>query len=108
MKPFPVYFLAQASEDLERIGAFILNNGGYPTDVIGYLNRLRLHCQKIGNTPFGYAERSEIGSGLRVAPFAKSAIVIYRVHQDAVEIVNVFYRGRDYYSYYAENEPDTE
>ena len=39
---------------------------------------------------------ADLGPGIRIAPFEHSAVVAYRVEDDAVEIVNVFYGGRDY------------
>jgi toxin ParE1/3/4 len=46
--------------------------------------------------PLGASERHALGAGLRLVPFEKSAVIVYRVVDDSVEIVNVFYGGRDY------------
>nr|WP_260682893.1 type II toxin-antitoxin system RelE/ParE family toxin [Rhizobium laguerreae] len=52
-------------------------------------------CRKIGDAPNGGRPRDDLAPGLRTVPFEHSAVIAYHV-TDAVEIVNVFYGGRDY------------
>jgi toxin ParE1/3/4 len=61
-----------------------------------FTNRLVERCERIGNAPSGGVARPELGVDIRAVPFEDRAVILYRVTDEAVEIVNVFYRGRDY------------
>lgn len=69
----------------------------------GFIGRIRARCRTIGNVPFGGVARDDLGSGLRMTPFERSAVIMYRVLDDRVQIVNVFYGGRDYEALYREH-----
>ncbi|MBY5624616.1 type II toxin-antitoxin system RelE/ParE family toxin [Rhizobium leguminosarum] len=61
----------------------------------GFVKRVMTRCRKIGDAPNGGRPRDDLAPGLRTVPFEHSAVIAYHV-TDAVEIVNVFYGGRDY------------
>ena len=69
----------------------------------GFIERIRARCRLIGNVPFGGVARDDLGSGLRMTPFERSAVIMYRVLDDRVQIVNVIYGGRDYEALYREH-----
>ena len=96
MKTLPVVLTPEAEADLDGIGLFIVGNGAHPLTAVGYLNRIRDRCRKIGLSPHGGVARDDIHPGLRMVPFEKSAVVLYRVTKDAVAIVSIIYGGRDY------------
>jgi toxin ParE1/3/4 len=48
--------------------------------------------------PEGNPARSDLGPGIRLAPFERSAVILYCLTDTAVEIVRVLYGGRDYQS----------
>lgn len=96
MRQLPVFLREEAIADLEEVYDFIVASGGPPEVALAFLQRIRARCAKIGLAPEGGVARPDLGAGIRLVPFEKSAVVAYRVHDDAVEIVNVFYGGRDY------------
>ncbi len=64
-----------------------------------FVGRITARCRKIGNAPHGGRPRDDLVEGLRTVPFERSAVIAYRVEK-AVEILNVFYGGRDYEAVY--------
>jgi len=49
--------------------------------------------------------RDELGAGLRTIGFERRATVVFRVSEDAVEVLHIAYGGRDLVALVAEN-PD--
>lgn len=96
MRQLAVFLREQAIADLEEVYDFIVDGGGPPAVALAFLQRIRARCEKIGLAPEGGVARPDLGHGIRLVPFEKSAVLAYRLHDDAVEIVNVFYGGRDY------------
>lgn len=96
MRELPVFLREEAIADLEEVYDFIVGNGAPPPVAIGFIRRIRIRCEKIGLAPDGGMPRPDLGETIRLAPFEKSAVIAYRVHDDAVEVVNIFYGGRDY------------
>jgi toxin ParE1/3/4 len=96
MKRLPVRLRPAAALDLEEIAAYIAEQSQSAEVALGFVRRIRRRCEKIGDAPRGASERHALGAGLRLVPFEKSAVIVYRVVDDSVEIVNVFYGGRDY------------
>jgi toxin ParE1/3/4 len=96
MKTLTVRLREAAIADLDEIAGFIAKKSSNPAVASQFINRIRLRCESIGNAPFGGVVRPDLGDGLRMVPFEHSAVIIYQVIEDAVEIINVFYGGRDY------------
>lgn len=96
MKQVPVYLSAQAEEDLEGIADFIFERSREPLIALGFVQRIRARCQKIGLAPAGGTPRPNCGENIRLVPFEKSAVILYHFEADEVEIVAVFYGGQDY------------
>lgn len=96
MKRLPVTYRPEAAADLEEIFLYVLDKSGDLITAKRFTNRIKARCDKIGNAPRGGAPRPDLGEGLRLVPFEKSAVILYRVTDIEVEIVNIFYGGRDY------------
>jgi toxin ParE1/3/4 len=96
MRRLPVRFRAEAVADLTEILDYLMSQGASEATALGFVHRIRRTCETIGGVPEGYPSRSDLGPGIRIAPFEHSAVIAYRVDDEAVEIVNVFYGGRDY------------
>lgn len=96
MRVLPVFLREEAIADLDGIFDFLTDNGASPEVAIGFVRRIRARCEKIGSVPEGGVLRPDLGPGLRMVPFERSAVVIYRVADDVVDVLNIFYGGRDY------------
>ncbi len=91
-----VKFREEAIADLEDIANYILDNGGSSQVALGFIQRIKTKCEKIGGAPNGSPLRNDLGSGIRVSTFEHSAVIAYRVLPNCVDIVSIFYGGRDY------------
>lgn len=96
MRSLPVRLREEALADLEEILTHLVDSGADDAVVDGFVDRIRQKCFSIGHMPEGYPARPDLGSGIRLVPFERSAVIAYRIEEEAVEIVNVFYGGRDY------------
>lgn len=96
MKALPVRFREAAIADLIEIASFLRAQQVEEAIIHGFISRIRKQCEKIGLAPEGYATRSDLGAGIRIAPFEKSAVIVFAVTETSVEITNIFYGGRDY------------
>lgn len=99
MQRLGVTYRPKALDDLHAIFRFIVERGGSEVVARRFVERIMARCLKIGAVPFGGRSRDDLFPGLRTVPFERIAVIAYRVG-DAVEITNVFYRGRDYEALY--------
>jgi toxin ParE1/3/4 len=97
----PVIYLDAAREDIDAIFMHFLKASQNNAIAEGYIRRITQCCKNIGTMPFGGRARDDLLSGLRIFPFEKKAIIAYRVTEQAVEITNIFYGGRDYEALFA-------
>ncbi len=103
MRRLPVLYLLDAAADLDNIFDHLLEQGASPRTARGFVERIEAHCERIGGLPEGYPAHPDLGHGIRISPFERSAVIAYRLADDAVQIVNVFYGGRDYQSLLGDN-----
>jgi toxin ParE1/3/4 len=96
MKRVPVTYRPDARNAIDEIFLYVLDASRHPPTAERFTDRILARCESIGDAPFGGAERPDLGAGIRAVPFEGRAVILYRVNDDAVEIVNIFYRGRDY------------
>ena len=96
MKRLPVIYRPEAVADLEDIFRYILNKSRDHVTARRFTDRIKIRCDKIGNVPHGGVSRPDLGADLQLVPFEKSAVILYRSTAREVEIVNIFYGGRDY------------
>ncbi|OEO30263.1 plasmid stabilization protein [Devosia insulae DS-56] len=96
MHRLSVRFREEAVSDLVEVLDYLIEQGADPGVALGFVDRIRKRCEAIGELPEGYPARPDLGPAIRIAPFERSAVIAYRVLDAGVEIVNVFYGGRDY------------
>jgi toxin ParE1/3/4 len=96
MRNLPVIFRQGATKDLDGIFDYLLEQGASIRVARGFVGRIEAQCERIGNLPEGYSARPELGQGVRIAPFEHSAVIVYRMTEAAVEILRVYYGGRNY------------
>jgi toxin ParE1/3/4 len=96
MKRLPVQYRPDALDDIDAIFLYILEASQSFQTAQQFTERLLARCDRIGNAPSGGAPRPDLGPDIRMVPFEHHAVILYREVEAAVDIVNVFYRGRDY------------
>ena len=104
MKRLPVEYRPTARDDIEAIFLYVLEASQSFSIAQRLVDQLMARCESIGNAPSGGIARPDLGDGIRMVPFESRAVILYRVVETAVEITNVFYKGRDYHAIVA-NKP---
>ena len=95
MRRVKVTFRPDAIADLQHIYRLVATASGSNAVASKFVVRIMARCRKIGDVPHGGRPRDDLVPGLRIVPFEHTAVIAY--HAEArVEIVNVFYGGRDY------------
>lgn len=100
MRRFEVRYREEAAADLLDIYQWVYEASGDPVTAERFTQRLLAACERIGDVPLGGRPRDDLLPGLRTVPFEKRAVLAYVIVDDAVEITNVFYGGRDYEALY--------
>ena len=96
MKQLPVLYEEAAREDIREIFNYVLERSQDVVTATRYVSRIRARCAAIGDAPHGGVARDDLRPGIRMIPFERSVVILYRVTDEAVEISNIFGRGRDY------------
>lgn len=100
MRHLPVVIRAEALADLRDIVEYLLLQGTSEETALGFVDRIEARCNRLGVVPEGNPARPDLGPGIRLAPFERSAAILYclAAGDTAIEIVRVHYGGRDYRS----------
>jgi toxin ParE1/3/4 len=96
MKRMPVIYRPDAQDDIDAIFLYVLEVSQHFQTAQQFTDRLVTRCESIGDAPFGGVARPELGANIRTVPLEDRAVILYHVTSEAVEIINIFYRGRDY------------
>lgn len=92
---YEIVFLAEAESDLNNLFDYIADQSG-AVRAQNYIGRIEAACAKLASFPNRGAPRDGLLPGLRTLSFERRVLVVYRVENDTVSIVRVFYAGRDY------------
>jgi toxin ParE1/3/4 len=90
---YSVVFARLAENDLVRIYEFIAVDS--PVRAISFVRRLRAHCERLETMALRGPIRETLGKDIRISVFERRVTVAYRIEQDAVKILRLFYAGQD-------------
>ncbi|TFF20712.1 type II toxin-antitoxin system RelE/ParE family toxin [Jiella endophytica] len=96
MKVLPVRLSEAAISSLADLATYIATSTGSLDVALSFTDRIERRCTKIGRAPNGGSPRADLGDDVRLVPFERSAVILYRTLEDHVEIIDVIYGGRDY------------
>lgn len=99
MRRHPVRYKPEAMDDLQSIYRYVAAASGSKAVAQAYVQRIMARCRRIGDVPNGGRLRNDLLPGLRTVPFERALVITYRV-SEMVEILNVFYGGRDFEALY--------
>lgn len=95
MKKYHVVFRPLAEEDLANLYDYIAGRGGWK--VAGdYIDRIEAACLSLASAPQRGTRRNDVSRDLRIIGFERRAVIAFRVRKSEVEILRIFYGGRDY------------
>jgi toxin ParE1/3/4 len=92
----PVTLRQQAHQDIRDVFEWVLQNSKHFETAENLALRLYDACEALGHFPMRGKARNDLIKGLRVMPFERVAVITYRVRKDEVEVLNIFYGGRDW------------
>lgn len=92
---YELRILPGAESDLEDLFDYISHHSSR-TRAVAYVQHLQDACMALCEHPYRGRSREDLSSGLRSISVAGRAIIVYRVADDVVEIVHIYYAGRDY------------
>lgn len=95
MKRYEVIFRPQAADDLLALYHYIADQAGL-TVAGGYIDRIEAACLSLETFPERGTRRDDIRSGLRTMGFERRATIVFRVGENEVTILRIFYGGRDF------------
>ena len=96
MKRLNVRLRAQAHQDIKDIFDWIVSESGYPPIAEKLADRIYDACESLVEFPLKGRSRNDLKQGVRTLPFEHTAVITYRVLSDEVEVLNIFYGGRDW------------
>lgn len=102
---FKVLYRPEVISDLAEIYRFVAIRSQNRIVARDFIDRIKNRCSRIGNAPFGGTPRDDLELGLRTVPFERTAVIAYKVEQEAVRIGNIFYGGRDFEALYPADKP---
>ncbi|TWT09507.1 type II toxin-antitoxin system RelE/ParE family toxin [Reyranella sp. CPCC 100927] len=100
--PRELIYRPLAEEDLQDIYLYIAADN--PQRAFDFVSDIRSRCVLLCDTPALGPSRPRLGAGLRIYPIRRRVVVIYRVLETAIEVVRVFYGGRDIETLLADSE----
>lgn len=90
---YRVIFRPLAEDDLVAIYSFIADKN--PASAIALVRKVRAQCSTLETLPERAPLRERLGSGIRLFMVDRKAIVAYRVDEERVDIMRVFYAGQN-------------
>ncbi|MGO7636733.1 type II toxin-antitoxin system RelE/ParE family toxin [Rhizobium leguminosarum] len=101
MVALKVVFRPRAEKDLLDIYAFIAADNSMAA--MEFIRRLRQICHGLEDMPERGAPREDFAPGVRILVFERRVTIAYRVVKDRVQILRLFYAGRNTLSAFREN-----
>ncbi|WP_165405042.1 type II toxin-antitoxin system RelE/ParE family toxin [Rhizobium leguminosarum] len=101
MVALKVVFRPRAEKDLLDIYAFIAADNSMAA--MEFIRRLRQICHGLEDMPERGAPREDFAPGVRILVFERRVTIAYRVLKDRVQILRLFYAGRNKPSAFREN-----
>ncbi|AXA41625.1 type II toxin-antitoxin system RelE/ParE family toxin [Rhizobium leguminosarum] len=93
MVALKVVFRPRVEKDLLDIYAFIAADNSMAA--MEFIRRLRQICHGLEDMPERGAPREDFAPGVRILVFERRVTIAYRVVKDRVQILRLFYAGRN-------------
>lgn len=94
-KNFRVKISPEADRDLENIAFWIAKETGLFGNALRYTHRIRSFIKSLCVFPQRGTRRDDLSPGLRIIGFERRVAIVFKLVDDTILIVRVFYGGRD-------------
>lgn len=92
--PLRLVYTPDALADLRSILRHIA--GDNPPAARTFVGAIERRCQDLCRQPHLGRTREDLGIGPRIVPFRRRIVIAYRIEDNDLAILRVFYGGRDY------------
>lgn len=93
-----IVYSPRAREQLTDLYTWIADEPGYPERAAGYVAAILDYCDGLVVFPYIGEARDDLRPGLRTIAFRRRVVIAFAVTEEAVEVLGVYYGGRDYES----------
>ena len=90
-----VVFTPEAEAQLVELYVYVAAKAS-PEIAARFTNGIVAYCESLSTFPARGNRRDDIRPGLRVTSYRKRVAIAFHVDEDRVNIIGVFYGGRDY------------
>ena len=90
-----VVYAPRVREQLTDLYTWIADESGYPERAAGYLAAILDYCDGLVVFPYIGVARDDLRPGLRTIGFRRRVVIAFAVTEEAVEVLGVYYGGRD-------------
>lgn len=94
---YRVVFAPEAEEQVAELYRHIATAAS-PEKAARFTNGIVSYCESLRDFPLRGKRRDDIRPGLRTTSYRRRAVIAFEVSEDVVNIIGVFYKGRDYES----------
>lgn len=91
-----VVFRKRALNDLEKLYLYIRDQDGSAVNALGFVRRIKAHCESLSDFPERGTRRYDIRPGLRILSFERRVIIAFEIQDTTVIIGRIYYGGRNY------------
>ncbi len=92
--PLVLVYSPAAADDLQSIYNYIAPES--PAAADQFVRDIEARCEGLSRTPHIGVSRSDLREGLRAFSWKRRVVIIYRITDQHLEILRIFYGGRDY------------
>lgn len=93
-----IVYSPRAREQLTDLYTWIADESGHPERAAGYVAAILDYCDGLVVFPYIGEARDDLRPGLRTIAFRRRVVIAFAVTEEAVEVLGVYYGGRDYES----------
>lgn len=92
---YRVHFTPEAQQQLDDLETHIAGAGS-PAVAARYVDSIVSYCENLQTSPHPGTRRDDLRPGLRTLGFRRRVTILFEVAAETVNIIGVFYGGRDY------------
>lgn len=91
-----VVYTPQVQQQLIDLYDWIVTASGFADRAEDFVSAIVDYCDSLANFPMIGAPRDDLRPGLRIIGFRRRVTIAFAITEEAVEILGVYYGGRDY------------
>ncbi|SEE80963.1 type II toxin-antitoxin system RelE/ParE family toxin [Ruania alba] len=91
-----IVYSPRARQQLTDLYRWIAAASGFPDRAEGYVSAIVDYCDGLASFPFVGVARDDLRPGIRTIGFRRRVVIAFAVTEESVEILGVYYGGRDY------------